>query len=169
MPVQEVEALAASGHPIKNLLRNCSAVQPDSDQPWPQDGRLLRRHLAIVKHTLLDWRQRVLYTLEATGFRHSDRDAAQLKSTGGAARLQLEGAYVQDVQDAQDLACACLQPESSLRAAMEVGVDCQVQLIRWGLLSDSHYMRLCSLNLMQLSYSKQAQPHWTTVLPRCSS
>ena len=129
--MQEVEALAASGHPIRNLIRNCSAVQPDSDQPWPQDGHLLRRHLAIVKQTLLDWRQRVLDTLEATGFRHDDCRAAQLNTSGGAVRLQLEGTFVQDVIDAQDLACAFLQPDSSLRAAMQVGVDCQVQLIRW--------------------------------------
>ena len=120
--------MAASGQSIWELLRGCF------DQLWPQDGDLLRRHLVIVKQALLDWRQCVLNTLEATGFRHNDRFAAQLNSAGGAARLQLEGAYVQDVQDAQDLACAFLQPESSLRAAMQLGVVCQVQLIRCELL-----------------------------------
>ena len=130
LAMQEVEALAASGHPIRHLPRNCSAVQPESDQPWPQDGCLLRKHLGIVRQSLVDWRQLVLDTLEATGFEHSDGSAAQLRSPGGAARLQLDGAYVQDVQDAQDLACAFLQPDSSLRAAMRAGVDCHVQLIR---------------------------------------
>ncbi len=152
--VQEVEALAASGHPIRHLSRNCSAVQPDSDQPWPQDGHLLRKHLVTVRQSLLDWRQLVLDTLEATGFEHSDGSAAQLRSAGGAARLQLDGAYVQDVQDAQDLACAFLQPASSLRAAMQAGVDHQVQLIRCDLLIQ--IAATCDFALWTLSSSLTA-------------
>ena len=128
LAVQEVEALAASGSSIQDLLKECA------DQPWPQYGDVLRKHLVGVKQSLLDWRQLVLDRLEATGFEHNDSSAAQLESPGGAARLQLNGAYVQDVQDAQDLACAFLQPDSSLRKAMQVGVDCCVELIRCDLL-----------------------------------
>ena len=132
-----MKAFAKFGDHVDFLSTVCSRpVQSDNDRPWLMDGKLLRERLETVKQDLLRWRQLVLDTLEATGFRHDDCRAAQLNTSGGAVRLQLEGAYVQDVQDAQDLACAFLQPNSSLREAMvQAGVDCQVQLIRCGLLS----------------------------------
>ena len=81
-------------------------------QSWLGSPQKLCRALPSIRQAVISWRHQMVNTWEATGYRLDDEFASQLVSSKPL-RVEVDGEYVVDVLDSQDLACAMLHTHSN--------------------------------------------------------